>query len=66
LFFLRRVFCRLAEASKTPEDATKAAKVYFADLNDVYEWSVKKNGAKAQAAYDKSVKDLAAFEALLK
>ena len=46
-------------------EATKAAKAYFSDINDVYEWSNKKNGAVAQAAYDKSVADLATFEKLI-
>ena len=46
--------------------ANKAAKAYFSDINDVYEWSNKKNGAVAQAAYEKSVADLAAFESLVK
>lgn len=57
--------CRLAEASKDPVKATAAAKTYFQDINDISEWSYKKNGAKAQAAYDKSVKDLASYNALI-
>jgi hypothetical protein len=61
----REAMLRLAEASKAPEKATAAAKTYFQDINDISEWSSKKNGAKAQAAYDKSVKDLASYNALI-
>lgn len=61
----REAMLRLAEASKDPKAATKAAKTYFQDINDVNEYSLKKNGAKCQAAYDASVADLAAYQALL-
>ena len=61
----REAMLRLAEASKDPKAATKAAKTYFQDINDINEYSLKKNGAKCQAAYDASVADLAAYQALL-
>ena len=57
--------CRLAEASKDPKAATKAAKTYFQDINDVNEWSLKKNADKCQAAYDASVADLATYYTLI-
>jgi hypothetical protein len=57
---------RLAAASKDSAAATQAAKVYFADLNDAVEWSKKKNGDRVLQAYEQSVKDLAAFQALIK
>lgn len=42
-----------------------AAKEYFVDLNDITEWAIKKNGAVTNAAYQKSLVDLAAFRAAL-
>eukprot|EP00595_Chromulina_sp_UTEXLB2642_P000152 CAMPEP_0196761110 /NCGR_PEP_ID=MMETSP1095-20130614/227_1 /TAXON_ID=96789 ORGANISM="Chromulina nebulosa, Strain UTEXLB2642" /NCGR_SAMPLE_ID=MMETSP1095 /ASSEMBLY_ACC=CAM_ASM_000446 /LENGTH=185 /DNA_ID=CAMNT_0042110223 /DNA_START=127 /DNA_END=684 /DNA_ORIENTATION=+ len=63
---LRNAALKLAEFSKDPTAATKAAKVYFDDLNDINEYGIKKDGAKVLAAYDKSLKDLAAFKALVK
>ena len=61
----REAMLRLAEASKDPKAATKAAKTYFQDINDINEYSLKKNGAKTMEAYDASVKDLAAYQSLL-
>lgn len=61
----REAMLRLAEASKDPKAATKAAKTYFQDINDINYWSLKKEGAKCQEAYDQSVKDLDAFNALI-
>jgi len=63
---MREAMLRLAEASKDPKEANAAAKAYFSDINDIYEWSSKKNQGLANAAYEKSVKDLSAFEALVK
>merc|ERR1711998_699316 len=58
----REAMLRLAEAAKDPKAATKAAKTYFQDINDINEYSLKKNGAKTMEAYDASVKDLATFQ----
>jgi hypothetical protein len=57
---------RLADASKDPKAATAAAKAYFSDLNDITEWAIKKRGDVVNAAFEKSVKDLATFNALVK
>ena len=56
---------RVAEASKNPKAAVAAGKKYFSDLNDIYEFSVQKNGDAILAAYKSSLKDLAAFQALV-
>mmetsp|Transcript_21375 Transcript_21375/g.29409 ORF Transcript_21375/g.29409 Transcript_21375/m.29409 type:complete len:215 (-) Transcript_21375:144-788(-) len=61
----REAMNRLAEASKSPKAASAAAKAYFDDLNDVFVFATKKNGPVVQASYEKSVKDLASFKALL-
>ena len=57
---------RLAASSKDSKAAEAAARTYFTDLNDMFEWATKKNGAVVTASYEKSVKDLAAFKALVK
>jgi len=62
---MRNAMLRLAKASKTPEKATAAAKEYFTNLNDMTEWSIKKNDVRVNAAYEKSKSDMAAFKALL-
>lgn len=61
----REAMLRLAEAAKDPKEATKAAKNYFQDINDINEYSLKKNAAKTMEAYDASVKDLATYQSLL-
>lgn len=53
---------RLASTAKNTKAATAAAKTYFTDLNDMYEGAVKKNAATVNAAYQKSLKDLATFK----
>jgi hypothetical protein len=42
---------RLAEASPTPVVSKKAAQTYFSDLEDVYVFSGKKNGARVHIIY---------------
>lgn len=56
---------RLAAASKTPKEAAALVKVYVEDLNDMFEYATKKSGDKVLAAYEKSLKDLAAVKAVL-
>jgi len=63
---MREAMNRQANISKDPVAARAAAATYFSDLNDISEWSVKKNVEKVSAAYDKSKVDLAAYETLLK
>ena len=61
---LREALLRLADASKSPSEATAAAKLYFSDLNDIFESATKKKGDLVISAYEKSVKDLEAFKKL--
>ena len=61
-YSMRESMLRLA--GNKPE-AVKAAKTYFVDLNDMFEWAEKKDGSKINAAYDKSVADMKAFKALV-
>ena len=56
---------RLANASKNPAQATAAAKTYFSDINDMYEFATKKDGATIDKLYTESVADLNAFKALI-
>lgn len=56
---------RLAAASSNPKAATDAAKVYFSDLNDIIEFSGKKNVEVVTAKYAKSVADLETFKQLI-
>jgi hypothetical protein len=60
---MRESMLRLAKSSSDPEAATKLAKTYFVDLNDMTEWAIKKNGATVLAAYEKSLQDMTAFKA---
>lgn len=62
---MREAMLRLASNSNKPKEATAAAKAYFVDLNDMYEQSVKKDGAQILAAYENSKKDLASFKSLI-
>ena len=59
-------YFRVAASAKDPKAATDAAKVYTQDLNDMFQGAVKKNGGDVNAAYQKSLKDIAAFKALTK
>jgi hypothetical protein len=63
---MREAMLRLADASKDPKAANAAAKAYFSDLNDIIEFSIKKNGDTVASAYAQSLKDLANFKALTK
>ena len=54
---------RLSAGNPTAE---AAAKVYFQDLEDIFNGAVKKNGDVVLAAYKQSQTDLAAFKATLK
>lgn len=65
MYNFRESALRLAEASKTPKEATAAAKVYFDDLNDIFVFATKKNGDVISSTYEKSLKDLATLKALL-
>eukprot|EP00600_Ochromonadales_sp_CCMP1393_P004993 CAMPEP_0174954834 /NCGR_PEP_ID=MMETSP0004_2-20121128/648_1 /TAXON_ID=420556 /ORGANISM="Ochromonas sp., Strain CCMP1393" /LENGTH=182 /DNA_ID=CAMNT_0016202699 /DNA_START=755 /DNA_END=1303 /DNA_ORIENTATION=- len=65
-YSLREAMLRLAEKSADPKAANAAAKTYFADLEDMFVFATKKSGPKVQAAYDKSVTDLATFKTFLK
>ena len=47
-------------------DERPAAKTYFDDLNDMFVGAKQKKQDVVLAAYEKSVKDLAAFKALTK
>jgi hypothetical protein len=58
-------FPSLAEVSKTPDAAKKAADKYFRDLEEMFVFSTRKDGARVVAAYDKSVADLAAYRSLI-
>ena len=62
----RESLLRLAAASKDPKASTAAAKTYFDDLNDMFVGAKAKKQDVVTAAYEKSVKDLAAFKALTK
>jgi len=50
-YSLREAMLRLAEASPTPVVAKKAAQTYFSDLEDVYVFSGKKDGARVHIIY---------------
>jgi hypothetical protein len=63
---MREAMLRLADASKDPKAANAVAKAYFSDLNDIIEFSIKKNGDTVASAYAQSLKDLANFKALTK
>ena len=65
LYSFREASLRLAAASNDPKAATAAAKTYFDDLNDIFVFATKKNGDVITATYEKSLKDLAAFKALI-
>lgn len=62
---MRSSMLKVAENSKSPEKSTAAAKAYFSDINDIFEFASKKDGAAVNKAYEKSVTDLAAFQALI-
>jgi len=64
-YSMRESMLRLARSSSDPKAAEAAAKTYFTDLNDMYEWATKKNADVITASYEKSLKDLAAFKALV-
>jgi len=55
----------VADSAKYPADALASAKRYFSHINDIFEGSVKKDGAAVVAAYDASVKEIALFKSLL-
>lgn len=63
---LREAVNRLAETSSNPKAAAAAAKVYFSDLNDIFEYSTKKSPEKVLASYEASKKDLDTFKTFLK
>ena len=63
---MRESMLRLAAASKDPEAATKAAKAYFVDINDVVVNSIGHRADVVASAYENSVKNLAAYKALIK
>lgn len=56
---------RLASYSKNPTEATAAAKTYFSDLNDILEFASKKDAGASEAAYKKSLADIAAYKKLI-
>jgi hypothetical protein len=62
---MRSAMNRLADASKDPKAANAAAKVYFSDLNDVNEWTLKKSQTQVMKFYAQSVVDLNKFKALI-
>ncbi|KAJ1409398.1 hypothetical protein B484DRAFT_456089 [Ochromonadaceae sp. CCMP2298] len=64
-YSLREAMVRLAEVSPAPKAAASAAQAYFCDLEDMFVFSGKKDGAKVMAAYEKSVGDLVAFRGLV-
>ena len=55
----------LAKYSSNPKAADAAAKSYYQDLNDMFVFSKQKNADKVNAAYEKSVSDLATFKSLI-
>ncbi len=57
---------RLSGIAKDSKAATAAAKTYFQDLNDMFEWASKKNGDNVLAAFKKSQADMATFKSLTK
>lgn len=63
---MREAMLRLAASSKDPTAATAAAKTYFVDINDVIVNSIGHRAEVVESAYAASVKDLAAFKALIK
>lgn len=65
-YSMRESMLRLAASAPDSKSATAAAKVYFSDLNDMFEWANKKRSDIVTTSYEKSVKDLAAFKALVK
>lgn len=65
LYNYRESMLRLAASSTNPKAAEAAAKTYFSDLEDVYVFSEKKNGDVVLKSYEKSVKDLETFKALV-
>ncbi len=61
--------CRIfsvAAASSNPTAAKAAVKVYFQDIEDIYQGALKKKGDVVLASYDQSVKDLNALRTYLK
>ena len=63
---LREAMNRLADSSSDPSAAAFAAKAYFSDLNDMFEYATKKSTDKILASYDASKNDLAKFKSYLK
>ena len=63
---LREAMNRLAESSSNPKAAASAAKAYFSDLNDIFEYATKKSTENILASYDAASKDLATFKTYLK
>lgn len=57
---------RLAESSATPKESKAAAEKYFSDLEDIFVFATKKDANTVSASYEKSLKDLAAYKALVK
>jgi hypothetical protein len=58
-------FSSLAEVSKTPDVAKKAADKYFRDLEEMFVFSTRKDGARVVAAYERSLADLAAYRSVI-
>lgn len=56
----------VAAASSNPTAAKAAVKVYFQDIEDIYQGALKKKGDVVLASYDQSVKDLNALRTYLK
>mmetsp|Transcript_18737 Transcript_18737/g.20366 ORF Transcript_18737/g.20366 Transcript_18737/m.20366 type:complete len:221 (+) Transcript_18737:90-752(+) len=57
---------RVAAASSNPAAAKAAVKVYFQDIEDIYQGALKKKGDVVLASYDQSVKDLTNLRTYLK
>ena len=62
---LREAMLRLADTSSNPKAATKAAKAYFSDINDIFVATKEKSATKCDAVYQKSLEDLKTFKSLL-
>lgn len=56
----------VAAASSNPAAAKAAVKVYFQDIEDIYQGALKKKGDVVLASYDQSVKDLTNLRTYLK
>ena len=62
---LREAMLRLANSSKNPDAATASARAYFSDLDEIFEFALKKKGDVILGAYERSKSDFFQFKSYL-